>query len=188
MEKSQFTAKDDITGLILSKGIKTWEELKTHICLLPYGRNMDRSDLSLVIKEEKGTCSSKHALLKHVADLNNIPNIELILCLYKMNESNTPGIGDPLQISNLKFIPEAHCYLLDNGLKLDLTNKDSDIRRIEEDIIEELPIEPQEVNQFKVNYHKDYLMQWIVKDRIPFSFEQVWSIREQCIANLSQVV
>lgn len=102
-----------------------------------------------------------------------------------MNLANTPGIGNALEESHLNYIPEAHCYLLDNGNKLDLTSDRSNISRIEKDIIEELAIEPHEVDQFKVNYHKDYLMQWIVKERIPLSFDKIWSVREQCIANLS---
>jgi len=63
---------------------------------LPYGRTANRTDLSLVISEQKGTCSSKHALLKEVADLNGIKGIDLIIGIYKMSEANTPGIGDEL--------------------------------------------------------------------------------------------
>lgn len=181
-------SNDLLTQSIRDLGINTWNELKEYTRLIPYGRNANRSDLSLVISENKGTCSSKHAMLKLVADRNNLPHVELILCLYKMNLANTPGIGNHLGQSNLDYIPEAHCYLLDNGLNIDLTNKESSISNIEESIIEEISIESHEVNEFKVNYHKDYLMQWIVKERIPMSFEQLWELRELCIANLSNQV
>ena len=179
------SSNDELTSLVKAKEINTWAALKKHIKKLPYGRNNDRSNLSLVIKNNKGTCSSKHAILKQIADLNSVPRIKLILCLYKMNSANTPGIGHALIENYLNYIPEAHCYLIDNGEALDLTTADSDISRVENDIIEELEITPKEVNEFKVNYHKDYLMKWMVKERISISFEQLWSIREQCIANLS---
>lgn len=179
------SSRDELTTLIRGKGINTWDDLKSYVKNLPYGRNKYRSDLSLVIKENKGTCSSKHAMLKQIADLNGIGGIELILCLYKMNPTNTPGIGSALKESNLEYMPEAHCFLIDHKVSIDLTNKESDISRIENDIIEDISIRPMEVNEFKVNYHKDYLMSWIVKERIPMSFDQIWNIRERCITNLS---
>lgn len=176
---------DELTIAIRSIGIRTWDELKSYVRALPYGRNTNRKDLSLVISEKRGTCSSKHAFLKLIAKLNNIPNVELILCLYKMKLENTPGIGNYLKEAKLTYIPEAHCYLVDHGINLDLTNKNSTITRIEDDIIEEISIASHEVSEFKVNYHKDYLMQWIIKERIPLSFDQIWSTRELCIASLA---
>ena len=180
----RLNSKDELTELIVSKKIQTWEDLKAYVRDLPYGKNKNRSDFSLVIKENKGTCSSKHALLKQVADLNGIPDIELILCLYKMNTTNTPGIGIVPDEHNLAYIPEAHCFMLEEGIPADLTNADATMSRFENDIIEEISIAPYEVVEFKINYHKDYLMQWLVKERIPLSFDQIWSIREQCISNL----
>lgn len=81
-----------LTYLAKSKGLHTWNELLYHVRQLPYGRNKSRTDFSLVISEAKGTCSSKHAFLKSIADENEFP-VKLILCLYKMSEKNTPGIG-----------------------------------------------------------------------------------------------
>ncbi len=31
--------------------------------------------------------------------------------MYRMNETNTPKVGNVLAINKLDFIPEAHCYL-----------------------------------------------------------------------------
>ena len=107
----QLTAKDKITFAIRQKGITSWNALCRYVQLLPYGRNYIRHNLLLVIEEQKGTCSSKHALLKHVADVNNIPNVQLIMGIYKMNEINTPKIGNTLVNNKLNYIPEAHCYL-----------------------------------------------------------------------------
>lgn len=67
---------------------------------IPYGRNANREDFSLVISENKGTCSSKHAYLKDFATKNNIPNVQLITGMYKINEQNTK-IGTILSENNL---------------------------------------------------------------------------------------
>src|SRR5215471_3539690 len=59
---------------------------------LPYGRNAATSDMLAVLNERKGTCSTKHALLKALADEQGLP-IRLMLGIYEMNARNTPGIG-----------------------------------------------------------------------------------------------
>ena len=65
-------ALDPLTKLAKSKGAYTWNCLLDYIKNLPYGRNSNRTDFSLVFTEHKGTCSSKHALLKQLADTNKI--------------------------------------------------------------------------------------------------------------------
>jgi extradiol dioxygenase family protein len=104
-----FSSTDNLTTLVTEKGIKNWSELIDFTQKLPYGRNENREDLSLVIKENKGTCSSKHSFLKKVADLNNIGNVKLILGMYRMDNLNTPKIGDTILKNGLDYIPEAHC-------------------------------------------------------------------------------
>jgi hypothetical protein len=172
--------------LIKDKGIKNWSELIDFTQKLPYGRNENREDLSLVIKENKGTCSSKHSFLKKVADLNNIGNVKLILGMYRMDNLNTPKIGDTILKNGLDYIPEAHCYLKLNNQRIDITNSNSDIENLICDIIEEIEIEPVQVNTFKVDYHKKYLQNWINENEIKLNFEEIWEIREQCIKKLEQ--
>lgn len=176
---------DSLTKLITQNQITNWKDLVLKVKLLPYGRNANRTDLALVWKEKKGTCSSKHAFLKHVADLSRIPNIELILGMYKMHQSNTPKIGNVLSKHKLDYIPEAHCYLKIEGKSFDFTSKYSDFKTIKNDILLEKMITPQQVSKYKVAFHKAYVKEWITTHKIPFSFETIWNIRETCIANLS---
>lgn len=152
---------------------------------IPYGRNSNRTDFSLVLSENKGTCSSKHALLKDFADKNNISNVDLIIGIYKMNENNTK-IGSILSEHGIEYIPEAHCYLKINGKVVDATNPFSNFNNIKDSLLEEITIEPNQVGDFKVDYHKKFLKEWIFKNNINFSFEEIWEIREQCINNLSK--
>jgi hypothetical protein len=149
-----------------------------------YGRNANRSDLSLVWTERRGTCSSKHAFLKHLADLNQIEGVELILCMYKMTSENTVNVGKVLDEFNLDYLPEAHCYIRFEGVEIDATTMTSTFSRIKADVLEEQIIQADQVAEFKVNYHQNYLRKWGEEYHSETSFEDLWVIREKCILAL----
>lgn len=182
----KLSSTDTLTNQIKALDLNTWSELVQYVKSLPYGRNENRQDLSLVLKQQKGTCSSKHAFLKLVADFNQIPNIKLIIGLYKMSQENTPKIGSELSKNGMDYIPEAHCYLEINNQKVDITSNNSDFQKIEKDIIVEKEIQPKQVSDYKVAYHKSFLKQWIKDNTLDFSFDEIWTIREQCIENLTE--
>lgn len=179
------TSKDQITLLAKESGVISWHNLVSFVTKLPYGRNSNRHDLSLVLKEKKGSCSSKHALLKKLADLNSIPDVKLILGMYKMNAINTPGIGNDLVKNSIDYIPEAHCYLKINDKYFDFTSTSSNFSRIEKDVLEEIEIQPNQIIDFKVDYHKNFIKKWLADSKSSFSFETIWKIREACIRNLT---
>ncbi len=163
-----------------------FETLIEKVKNIPYGRNANRYDFSLVLSENKGTCSSKHAFLKDFADKNEIENVKLYIGIFKMNETNTPKLGDLLSNNKIKYIPEAHCYLKINQVPVDVTTVDSFYDKIKQDIDEEIEITPNQVSDFKVSYHKAFLKNWIKETNQNNTFEEIWEIREQCIAKLSQ--
>jgi catechol 2,3-dioxygenase-like lactoylglutathione lyase family enzyme len=175
----------NITEILKVAKIDTWDYFLNHVRNLPYGRNAVRSDFDLVITEGKGTCSSKHALVKQVADFNGIKGVKLMLCLYRMNRINTPAIGNTLEGAGLGYIPEAHCYLNLNGLRIDLTNPGSGMRRLEHDILEETEILPEQVVRYKVEYHQKFLRDWLERENIKITFDMLWAIREMCITEMS---
>ena len=152
---------------------------------IPYGRNSNRFDFSLVLSENKGTCSSKHAFLKDFADKNAIENVKLYIGIFKMNEANTPKLGDLLSKKNIEYLPEAHCYLKINQIPIDATTSDSFYDKIKQDIMEEIEIIPNQVSEFKVEYHKAFLKKWITETNQSYTFEEIWDLREQCIEKLS---
>ncbi|PWA09013.1 hypothetical protein DB891_10175 [Flavobacterium laiguense] len=161
-----------------------WDDVLLHVKNIPYGRNSNREDLSLVLKENKGSCSSKHAFLKEIASQNNIPNVQLIIGIYKMKESNTK-IGTILSENTIYYIPEAHCYLNINGERLDYTTGSSNFEKIKNDLLEEIEIEPYQVGEFKIKYHQDFIKKWLSDSNATITFDQLWAVREQCIAYLS---
>jgi hypothetical protein len=163
-----------------------FETLIEKVKNIPYGRNANRYDFSLVLSENKGTCSSKHAFLKDFADNNGIENVKLFIGIFKMNEANTPKLGNLLSNNNIEYIPEAHCYLKINQVPVDITTVDSFYDKIKQDIIEEIEITPNQVCDFKVEYHKAFLKKWINETNQNNIFEEIWDIREQCILKLSE--
>lgn len=180
------TSKDALTTLVTNLGIKNWNELAIHIQQLPYGRNKNRTDFSLVLSEQKGTCSSKHALLKKIAVLNNFSHIKLVLGIYKMNAENTPKIGNILENSNLDYVPEAHCYLKVENKRFDYTNAYSINCAFKKDLLEEIEITPEQVTKFKIKKHQEFMKTWIDREQITIEFDQVWAIREKCIEQISR--
>jgi hypothetical protein len=173
-----------LTEQVKTFGISSWEHLLKFIKELPYGRNSNRVDLSLILKENKGTCSSKHAFLKEIANQNGIKNIALIIGIYKMNESNTK-IGTVLSENKVDYIPEAHCYLKIDGARIDCTSNNSNFDTIKDDLLKEIEIEPYQVGDFKIAYHQNFIKNWLKANNSEFTFEQIWKIRERCIENLS---
>lgn len=178
-------ASGPLSKALLSKGITSFDAAVSYIKYLPYGRNSNRSDYNLIIREGKGTCSTKHAFLKQLAIENGLEDLELCIGIYKMNSANTKGIGKVLESHDLTYIPEAHCYLKFGEKRLDYTNENSDSLKFEEDILYEEIIAPEQIGAYKVDLHQAFLKQWIKANAIPYSFEEIWTIREQCIANLS---
>lgn len=186
IKQLEFRAEDELTNLVRENGIANWAELIAFVKQLPYGRNQNRHDLSLVLKEGKGTCSSKHAFLKAIADANQFDQVKLILGMYKMNHMNTPAIGDTISAKGLEYIPEAHCYLKIGNQRMDITTRAHHFERLAKDIINETEISPEQVDTFKVAYHKDFLRQWMAEHHIHMSFEELWETREACIRKLGE--
>ena len=173
-----------LSKLCLGHKLNHFQQVGNYIKQLPYGRNSDKNDLSSVLSEQKGTCSTKHAFLAEIARENNWNDISLYIGVYKMSDRNTPGIGTVLEDSNLDYIPEAHTYLKFDDAVLDYTS--SKPSSFEKHLLYEEKILPKQTTDYKVRLHQSFIKKWIVESCIPYSFEEIWEIREQCISNLSQ--
>jgi hypothetical protein len=73
-----------------------------------------------------------------------------------------------------------------NQVPVDVTTVDSFYDKIKQDIIEEIEITPNQVSDFKVEYHKAFLKKWINETNQNNIFEEIWDIREKCILKLSE--
>jgi hypothetical protein len=154
---------------------------------LPYGRNTDRSDYRLVIPEGRGTCSTKHALLAALAQEQQLP-VSLTLGIYEMHDRNTPGVGRILDRYELSFIPEAHCYVIYSGARIDVTRSGLEPTEPISRFLYEETISPEQIGGYKVRVHQQFLQRWSAQTALtqPRSFAEIWNIREECIAALAQ--
>lgn len=183
----EICANGEISNIFLSKHIRTFEQAMVFIRNLSYGRNANKDDLTTVFSDNKGTCSTKHAVLKQLADENGFRDIKLMLGIFKMNGKNTPRVAETLSQNNLEYIPEAHNYLKFKDEMLDFTRKNSSPNDFADDLLFEIEIKPNEINLHKNQIHKDFLGNWLSQNRdINYSLEALWKIRESCINALSE--
>ncbi|PBQ31106.1 hypothetical protein CNR22_04775 [Sphingobacteriaceae bacterium] len=179
------SGKSPVSSQFYSKNIFNFKDALSFVKQLKYARNSDKNNLLTVFSENCGTCSTKHALLKVLAIENDVKDLQLILGLFKMNADNSPLIGKTLSNYKLAYIPEAHNYLRFKGEMIDVTKVIWNKEEIEKVILDEIEIEADQITHFKVAYHKNYLQKWIIENKIPYSLDDIWSIREKCILDLS---
>lgn len=169
------------------RGCSTLREAARYLHSLPYGRNADRADFRLVLPEGRGTCSTKHALLAALAQEAGLP-VRLTLGMFEMCEANTPGVGAVLDRHQLAAIPEAHIYLRYAGRRIDVTRSGITPQADIERFLHEQDIRPDQIGDFKVSFHRQFLREWLSRhaEYARFTHEALWEIREACIAAISQ--
>ena len=180
-------AAGELSINFLVRGISDFQAAGCYLHQLPYGRNSDRADYRLVFAEERGTCSTKHALLAELAREQNLP-VVLTLGIYEMHERNTPGVGRILDKYRMPFVPEAHCYLTYEGTRIDVTRSGLEPMEPIVKLLHEETITPEQIGDYKVHVHHRFLRQWSTQTTLTHqrSFEEIWRIREECIAALAQ--
>ncbi|MBK9727029.1 MAG: aspartate/glutamate racemase family protein [Saprospiraceae bacterium] len=179
----------NISHLFRQKNIFTFQKAVDFVRQLPYGRNINKADLTTLFVEECGTCSSKHALLKQLAIEHDFNEAKLMVGLFRMNAVNTPGIKARLLQYKIEYIPEAHCYLKIYNEIIDATKSNSKSEDFVNDLIEEIEIVPHQIVHYKEAYHKKYLESWLKENnQIKFTLNELWMIREQCIQDIARTI
>ena len=172
--------RSQLTSFLNEYDIKTFHQAADWVWHLPYGRNSGADSL-LVIIEERGTCSTKHALLAQLAQDHGLP-VKLMVGIYLMNEANTKGVGAVLREAGLPAVPEAHCYLMYAGERIDLSRCVRCMNSPFDRLLMETPIAPAQIGEYKREFHQRLLRQWCNQHH--YDWEEVWNVREQCIAHL----
>jgi hypothetical protein len=161
-----------------------FQEAFDYIKGLPYKRNQQRHFPLAVIVEGCGTCSTKHAILKMLAEENSWNQISLFIGFFNMSKYFNKKISNILSTHKLIYFPEAHCYLKINGQILDCTFTNETNSNFE--IIHEQEISLLEAGEHKAIFHKMYLENWLKgSPEINYSLDEIWKIRELCIASLA---
>jgi len=178
----------DISNVFIQAGALDYRMAARFVSRLPYGRNSNVSDPLTVMCEGRGTCSTKHALLRRLATEQDV-DVALSLGIYEMHERNTPGIGLILKKHGLATLPEAHCYLRFRGHRVDVT-REIDVHPLDAiaRFLHEESIAPEQIGDYKRTIHKQFLRRWLAETGIAAgrNLDEIWSIREECIAALSR--
>ena len=182
----ELPATTSLSGRFRRRELITLREAARYLQRFPYGRTSDRSDPSLVLKEQRGTCSTKHALLFQLAKECDVA-VELMLGIYEMCEANTPGVGAVLDGHGLAVIPEAHVYLRYDEHRVDITRSAAEPASDIGQFLSERVIRPEDIGERKVELHRSFIRQWLqehpkLNDLTP---KQLWTIREECISALT---
>ncbi len=49
-----------------------------------------------------------------------------------------------------------------------------------------MTIAPDQIGVFKNNWHIQVIQQWITQNNIPYTVDEIWTIREKCIRQLEK--
>lgn len=160
-------------------GIDTLADLLKWLQKLPYGRNTNRSDFTLVPDEERGTCSTKNALVKAIAQENGWSQIQLYVGFFFMSPDLFPKLKPLFENTSLRGIPEAHTFLVIDDRYTDTTGLSGKIEPGM--IVDEIEIQPEGIGHLKESIHKGYLIEWAEDEKINLPQDQLWALREACI-------
>jgi hypothetical protein len=183
---ASLTPASSTTAAFSSADARTYRDAARLVYRLPYGRTSSRDNLLAVLTEGRGTCSSKHALLAELATELGLP-VVLMLGIYLMNERNTPGVGRVLAHHGLAEIPEAHCYLIHDNARIDVTRDIACRSEAIAALLHEEQIAPPRVSLYKVHMHQEFLRHWLQTIGLAKSWtlDELWRVREECIAALA---
>ena len=179
------TSHEAYSSLVKKEGFNTFLQIAHFIKNLPYGRTSDPSNPQLVFSEKIGTCSSKHVFLARIVEEHQRTDISLRMGVFAMNATNRPPVAALLKQHQLPYLPQAHCYFRWDGQIYDFTASSADPKSFESLILEEKEVSWQEVIQGKTLYHKAFLKEWMKTLPETWTLENLWHVRENCIAALS---
>jgi hypothetical protein len=109
-----------ISAKFLSLGIERFIDACRYVFDLPYDYNSDRDDLMILFKENKGTCTTKHAVIATLATELNLPIVKNV-GIYAMTEEIVTGTNEILAKYNLPYVPMVHCFLVYDEYRVDLS-------------------------------------------------------------------
>ena len=113
----------------LDLGIKTFKDACDYVHNIDYGYNTNYEDKMIFFKENKGTCTTKHAVIAGLAQELEIPLYKHV-CVYKFTEEITTGVTEILKKFEIPYIPMTHCFLVYENYRFDLTEGNHNGKKI----------------------------------------------------------
>jgi hypothetical protein len=175
-----------ISKQFLGKKLEHFHGAINYVYQLKYVPPSEPFNFNLELEEEKGTCSTKHALLVALATELNLP-IHLGLGICHLTPLKFPMIKDILKKFSIPYIPESHNFMICNNKFLDITFPGECIILSPTDIIQEEIILPEQITTYKAEMHKQYLNKWFKENDFSFTLEAFYEARKLCIDKFSEV-
>ncbi|MGV9173683.1 MAG: hypothetical protein ACOC44_15730 [Promethearchaeia archaeon] len=112
--------RGEISKKFLDLGIDSYKEACFYLHNLPYGYNSDYDDELILFKEQKGTCTTKHAVAAALALELKIP-LHKNVGIYKFTEKISWDADKILDKYVIPYVPMVHCFLVYKDFRFDLT-------------------------------------------------------------------
>ena len=142
LPNAEIKSAGEISSKFLELGVRTFKEACDYVHNIEYGYNTNYDDKFIFFKENKGTCTSKHAVIAGLAKELNIPLYKHV-GIYKLNEEISTGTNDILKKYNLPYVPMIHCFLVYQDYRFDLTEGNCNGKNTTiEDFIHEEKVDP----------------------------------------------
>ena len=150
-----------MSNKFLQLGIKTFKEACKYVHNEEYGYNTNYDDRMIFFKENKGTCTTKHAVIAGLAEELEIPLYKYV-GVYRFTERISTGTDEIMRKYKVPYIPMVHCFLVYKDFKFDLTedNCHGKNTNIEEFIHEE------QVDPFISRKDEYLLLKKVIKEKI----------------------
>lgn len=176
-----------VSQAFLAEGIPSFADACARIARATYRRVSNPVNPLAVLQEGCGTCSSKHILLKRLADEQGKgERVKLMLGIFFWGPAFSPRLEPVLAGSGFPVLPEAHCYLRIDGCIVDLTSDAWGPPRFVETLAEEIEIDSMDsAMAMKRDRHRSWMANWLAREHPEADFEMVWGLREACVHALS---
>jgi hypothetical protein len=175
-----------MSAKFLSLGIHSFLDASRYVHEMPYGYNSDRDDPMILFKENKGTCTTKHAVIATLAQELDLPIVKNA-GIYAMTEEIVTGTDEILTKYNLPYVPMVHCFLVYGEFRVDLSegNKNGKNRSIE-DFLYTQQVEPNISAKDEYLLYRKALKDLILthKDLQDVDIKQILHAREEGLKQL----
>ncbi len=172
---AEIRSRGELSQRFLELGINTFKEVCNYIHNIEYGYNTNYDDKFILFKENKGSCTSKHAIIAGLAEELKIPLFKHV-GVYKFTGEISTDTEEILKKYKIPYVPMIHCFLVYGDKQFDLTegNCNGKNTSIDEFIHEE------KVDPFISTKDEYLLFKKVIKDKILPSKEMV-GIKERVI-------
>ena len=139
---AEIKSAGEMSKKFIELGIISFKEACDYVHNIEYGYNTNYDDKLIFFKENKGSCTSKHAVIAGLAKELNVPLYKHV-GIYKLNEEISTGTNEILKKYNLPYVPIVHCFLVYQDYRFDLTEGNCNGKNTTiEDFIHEEKVDP----------------------------------------------